>query len=200
MPIISMDLPVYKLQIDASQDSELQVDYVALVDKPAIEKDFIAFNESKPLQFLVNEDRNIISGAAMLADVPIYRRDEQMGEYFVVFDAPTIFQIVEKFFSKGFNQNFNLMHDPAAKLSGVTVFESFIVDKSRGIQPMVGFEDAKDGSWFMSAKVNNPEVWQMIKNGTVKGFSVEGIFSYKKSPMSADQTLAKIMELLNDTN
>ena len=200
MPIKGMDLPVYKLQIDASQDSELQVDYVALVDKPAIEKDFIAFNESKPLQFFVNEDRNIISGAAMLADVPIYRRDEQMGEYFVVFDAPTIFQIVEKFFSKGFNQNFNLMHDPSAKLSGVTVFESFIVDKSRGIQPMVGFEDAKDGSWFMSAKVNNPEVWQMIKNGTVKGFSVEGIFSYKKSPISADQTLAKIMELLNDTN
>lgn len=195
-----MDLPVYKLQIDASQDSELQVDYVALVDKPAIEKDFIAFNESKPFRFLVNEDRNIISGAAMLADVPIYRRDEQMGEYFVVFDAPTIFQIVEKFFQKGFNQNFNLMHDPQAKLSGVTVFESFIVDKSRGIQPMVGFEDAKDGSWFMSAKVNNPEVWQMIKQGTVRGFSVEGIFSYKKSPMSSDQTLAKIMELLNDTN
>lgn len=195
-----MDLPVYKLQIDASQESELQVDYVALVDKPAIEKDFIAFNESKPLQFLVNEDRNIISGAAMLADVPIYRRDEQMGEYFVVFDAPTIFQIVEKFFQKGFNQNFNLMHNPEAKLQGVTVFESFIVDKSRGIQPMVGFEDAKDGSWFMSAKVNNPEVWAMIKEGKVKGFSVEGIFSYKKSPMSADQTLAKIMELLNDTN
>ena len=195
-----MDLPVYKLQIDASKESELQVDYVALVDKPAIEKDFIAFNESKPLQFLVNEDRNIISGAAMLADVPIYRRDEQMGEYFVVFDACTIFQIVEKFFAKGFNQNFNLMHNPEAKLQGVTVFESFIVDKSRGIQPMVGFEDAKDGSWFMSAKVNNPEVWAMIKEGKVKGFSVEGIFSYTKSPMSADQTLAKIMELLNDTN
>jgi hypothetical protein len=195
-----MDLPVYKLQIDASQDSELQVDYVALVDKPAIEKDFIAFDQTKRLEFLVNEDRNIISGAAMLADVPIYRRDEQMGEYFVVFDAPTIFQIVEKFFQKGFNQNFNLMHNPEAKLSGVTVFESFIVDKSRGIQPMVGFEDAKDGSWFMSAKVNNPEVWQMIKEGKVKGFSVEGIFSYKKSPMSAEQTLNKIMELLNGTN
>ena len=193
-----MDLPVYKLQIDASQDSELQVDYVALVDKPAIEKDFVAFDQTKPLQFaVVNEDRNIISGPAMLADVPIYRRDEQMGEYFVVFDAPTIFQIVEKFFSKGFNQNFNLMHDPNAKLGGVCVFESFIVDKSRGILPMTGFEDAKDGSWFMSAKVNNPEVWQMIKEGKVKGFSVEGIFSYKKSPMSAEQTLAEITKLLS---
>jgi hypothetical protein len=195
-----MDLPIYKLQIDASVESDLQVDYVALVDKPAIEKDFIAFNQNKPLQFaVINEDRHIISGAAMLADVPIYRRDEQMGEYFVVFDASTIFQIVEKFFSKGFNQNFNLMHDPEAKLPGVCVFESFIVDKSRGIQPMVGFEDAKDGSWFMSAKVNNEEVWQKIKSGTVKGFLVEGVFSYKKTPMSAEQTLAKIMDLLNDT-
>jgi len=196
-----MDLPIYKLQIDASVESDLQVDYVALVDKPAIEKDFIAFGNNKPLQFAtVDSDRHIISGPAMLADIPIYRRDEQMGEYFVVFDAPTIFQIVEKFFQKGFNQNFNLMHDPGAKLQGITVFESFIVDKSRGIQPMVGFEDAKDGSWFLSAKVNNAEAWQMVKSGLIKGFSVEGVFSYKKTPMNAEQTLAKIMELLNDTN
>lgn len=192
-------LPIYKLQIDASESSDLQVDYVALVDKPAIEKDFIAFaKEKSPLQFsVVNEDRQIISGPAMLADLPIYRRDQEMGEYFVVFDAPTIFQIVEKFFTKGFNQNFNLMHDPTKKLAGVTVFESFIVDKSRGIQPMAGFEDAKDGSWFMSAKVNDPQVWSMVKSGAVKGFSVEGIFSYKKTPMSAEETLSKIMSLLN---
>ena len=190
-----MALPCYKLQIDADEESDLQVDYVALVDKPAIEKDFMAFNER--LKFSINEDRRIISGPAMLADVPIYRRDDQLGEYMVVFDAPTIFQIVEKFFAKGYNQNFNIMHNPAKRISGVTVFESFIVDKSRGIQPMTGFEDAKDGSWFMSAKVNNPEVWDMIKSGQMRGFSVEGIFTYKKSPMTQEMIAAKIIELLN---
>lgn len=188
-------LPCYKLQIDPNEQSELQVEYVALVDKPAIEKDFMVFNEK--MQFSLNEDRQIISGPAMLADVPIYRRDDQLGEYMVVFDAPTIFQVVEKFFTKGFNQNFNLMHDPAAKLTGVTVFESFIVDKSRGIQPMVGFEDAKEGSWFISAKINNPEAWAKVKSGEVRGFSVEGIFSYKKEAMSMQHAAKEILRLLD---
>lgn len=119
-----------------------------------------------------------------------------MGEYYVVFDAPTIFQIVEKFFNKGFNQNFNLMHDPEAKLQGVTVFESFIVDSTRGIRPMKGFEDAKDGSWFISAKVDNAEVWQMVKDGKVKGFSVEGLFTYTKAPLNPEQAYEEIKRIL----
>ena len=187
-------LPVYKLQIDASVDSDLQVDFVALVDAPAIQKDFIAFNER--IKFAVNEDRHIISGPAMLADVPIYRRDDHLGEYMVVFDSPTIFQIAQKFFAKGFNQNFNLMHDPKMKVAGVCIFESFIVDSSRGIKPMAGFEDAKEGSWFISAHVTNPELWQTIKEGKVKGFSVEGVFSYAKNMMRkmSDEQLVQALK------
>lgn len=191
-------LPVYKLQIDSSITSELQVDYVALVDRPAIEKNFMVFNEKVKLAF--NDDRQIISGPAMLADVPIYRNDDQLGEYMVVFDAPTIFEIVEKFFTMGYNQNFNIMHDPRMKIQDVTVFESFIVDSSRGIKPMSGFEDAKDGSWFLSAKVNNPDVWKLIKEGAVKGFSVEGIFAYKKTAMSEEMILSEIKRLLSKLN
>jgi hypothetical protein len=138
------------------------------------------------LQFAADEERRIISGPAMLSNVPIYRRDEQAGEYYVVFTPETIYSIAQKFFAKGFNQNFNLMHDPTLKVEGVTVFESFIVDKARGISPMKGFEDAQDGSWFISAKINNDQVWQFIKEGKVKGFSVEGMFQYKKGAMSAE--------------
>lgn len=187
-------LPVYKLQIDASVDSDLQVDFVALVDAPAIQKDFMVFNER--IKFALNEDRHIISGPAMLADVPIYRRDEHLGEYMVVFDSPTIFQIAQKFFAKGFNQNFNLMHDPKMKVEGVCIFESFIVDSSRGIKPMAGFEDAKEGSWFISAHVTNPELWQTIKEGKVKGFSVEGVFSYAKNMMRkmSDEQLVEALK------
>ena len=191
---MSEGLPVYKLQIDASVESDLQVDFVSLVDAPAIQKDFIAFEER--IKFAVNEDRHIISGPAMLADVPIYRRDEQMGEYMVVFDSPTIFQIAQKFFAKGFNQNLNLMHEPQTKVEGVCIFESFIVDSSRGIKPMAGFEDAKEGSWFISAHITNPSVWQVIKDGKVKGFSVEGVFSYAKNKMHkySDEQLVEALK------
>jgi Putative phage serine protease XkdF len=193
-------LPVYNLQIDSSLDSDLEVSFVALVDAPAIEKNFLAFKEQeKKLQFAVDEARQIISGPAMLAGVPIYRNDDIMGEYMVQFDAVTIMAIAQKFFAKGFNQNFNLMHDPAKKVAGVCIFESFIVDDTRGIKPMAGFEDAQNGSWFLSAKVNNPQVWADIKAGTVKGFSVEGQFAYEKKKFSDEQALFALHQLLNDT-
>lgn len=182
------NLPIYNLEIISDVDSDMEVDYVALVDRPAIDKNFLAFNENNvQMSFAIqDEDEQIITGALMLADKPIYRNDEN-GEYYVVFTKDTIKQIAQKFFAKGYQSNVNLMHDSGQKLQGLTMFESWITDSKRGIQAMKGFEDVPDGSWFGSFKVDNPDVWQMIKDGKVKGFSVEGLFSYKKADMQAEQ-------------
>jgi hypothetical protein len=174
-------LPVYKMDIVSDENSDLEVDYVALVDKPAIEKNFLAFNEhEQKMAFAIQDDEQIITGALMLADKPIYRNDEN-GEYYVVFTKDTIKKIAQKFFTKGYQSNVNLMHDSGQRLDGLTMFESWITDEKRGIQAMKGFEDVPEGSWFGSFKVNNPDVWQMVKEGKVKGFSVEGLFQMKPS-------------------
>jgi hypothetical protein len=174
-------LPVYKMDIVSDENSDLEVDYVALVDKPAIEKNFLAFNEhEQKMAFAIQDDEQIITGALMLADKPIYRNDEN-GEYYVVFSKETIKKIAQKFFTKGYQSNVNLMHDSGQRLDGLTMFESWIKDEKRGIQAMKGFEDVPEGSWFGSFKVNNPDVWQMVKEGKVKGFSVEGLFQMKPS-------------------
>lgn len=125
-----------------------------------------------------SEEERIITGPAMLADTPIYRNDER-GEYYVVFDAPTIKKIAQKYFAKGFQNNVNLQHDKGQIVEGVTVFESWIVDSKRGIAPMKGFENVPEGSWFISMKVNDDATWQKVKAGEIKGFSVEGVFEYK---------------------
>lgn len=172
-------LPVYKMDIVSDENSDLEVDYVALVDKPAIEKNFLAFNEhEQKMTFAIQEDEQIITGALMLADKPIYRNDEN-GEYYVVFGKDTIKKIAQKFFTKGYQSNVNLMHDSGQRLDGLTMFESWITDEKRGVKAMKGFEDVPEGSWFGSFKVNNPDVWQMVKEGKVKGFSVEGLFQMK---------------------
>ena len=182
------NLPIYNLEIVSDVDSEMEVDYVALVDRPAIDRNFLAFNEDKAtMTFAIqDEEEQIITGALMLADKPIYRNDEN-GEYYVVFSKDTIKQIAQKFFAKGYQSNVNLMHDSGAKLEGLTMFESWITDEKRGILAMKGFEDVPDGSWFGSFKVNNAEVWQMVKDGKVKGFSVEGLFAYKKADLQQSQ-------------
>lgn len=184
-------LPVYEMVIDENPESEVEVSFVALVDKPAIEKNFMAFKDLQ-LNFAADPERQIISGPAMVADSLIYRRDAG-GEYNVFFSKETIQEIALKFFKKDYQKNLNLFHDPALSLQGVTIFESFISDKSRGIQPMKGFEDLPDGTWFISAKVENPAVWEKIKSGEVKGFSVEGIFSYMKKPKDVALQIAEVL-------
>lgn len=174
------NLPLYVFDVDKAAPDE-GVEFVALVDKPAIKKNFMAFrDESQRVAFTItSEDRRIVSGPLMLADTPIYRKPPEVPEEcYVTFPPATIEKIVHKFFGNGNQGNVNLMHDASQQVDGLTMFESFISDSTRGVMPMKGFEDAPEGSWFGSFIVNNEDVWASIKDGTFKGFSVEGIFAY----------------------
>lgn len=188
-----MKLPIYKLTINEGENDATMVDYVALVDEPAIERDFIAF-ENK-IRFKKDEERRIISGPLMIADTPIYRRDEKRGEYYVLFEPKEIEKIVYKFFKNGFTSNVNLMHE--TPVDGVFMFESFIIDHSRGIRAPEGFEDLTNGSWYGSYKVNNDDVWnKAIKTGVFRGFSVEGVFNYEYEEMKKQTTLDDIIKIV----
>ena len=176
------------------------VDFVALVERPAIQKGFLAFNDhtQKAMAFsITSEDRHIVSGPLMLADTPIYRIDEE-GEYYVSFPANVIERIAVKFYQQGKQANVNEMHDATKKVEGVTMFESFLVDSSRGIAPMQGYKDAPEGSWFGSFKVENEAIWQSIKAGEYMGFSVEGMFSRylpNKAPKDHGFTADELKEI-----
>jgi hypothetical protein len=149
-------------------------------------KTALSWSESKIRQIerqnfaIQSEEERIISGPLMLADTPIYRNDDN-GEYYVVFTKETIKKIAQRFFKKGYQSNVNLMHEQGNLTEGMTMFESWIKDDKRGIKAMKGFEDVPDGSWFGSFKVDNDDVWQMVKDGKVRGFSVEGQFNYRKT-------------------
>ena len=146
---------------------------------------------------VINEYERVVVGPAMIPDLPIYRKDET-GEYYVFFDKKTIETIALKFYAKGFQQNANEMH--AKAVDGITFFQSWIADESKGIPKMKQFEDLPDGTWFLGAKIMNDETWEKVKNGTFKGFSVEGMFDMTEIKMrqSADVIIAKLRELLAD--
>lgn len=188
-------LPVIEMTIDGDG---LAVDAVALVDKPAIQRTFQMFNDEqhKVMFAIQDEDRHIISGALMLSDTPIFRTDPKRGDFYCVFSKETIEKIAVKFFENGYQSNVNLQHNNGEMLQGLTMFESFISDKSRGILPMKGFEDCPDGSWFGSFKIKNEDAWQLIKEGKVKGFSVEGLFSL--AALEKDEFLEELEKILSE--
>jgi len=185
-------LPFYKLVIDEEDNNDSGVNYVALVDAPATDKVWMAFNKHYQFKSSAPEKR-IISGALMVANLPIYREDNQLGQYYVVFDKETIFKIVKKYFRNGFTSNVNLMHDPKAKVEGVYMIESLIIDKARGTTAPAGYGDLPDGSWFGSFRVDNDEIWdRFIKTGVFSGFSVEGLFQQQYMVDATSQTLENL--------
>jgi hypothetical protein len=167
-----MDLPLIEFKL--SDDVEgLQA--IAFVDAPAIGLNYQAF---APQKFeVLNEEKRIVMGAAMIPDLPIYRRDTNIGEYYAIFKKETIKALVQKLFKENKHNNFNEQHNAFKILDGVYIYQSFITDQELGILPPQGFENVADGTWFIAAKVENDEAWSKVKeNGILKGFSVEGVF------------------------
>ena len=197
-------LPLYKMFIADDIEGEEEVDFVALVESPAIQRNFLAFADhsedqvTNKLTFAVqDEEQRIVSGPLMIADLPIYRKDEE-GEYYVLFTAQEIKKIVQRFFKKGYQAKVNIEHGKQAE--GVYMFESYIIDKERGVNPPTGFEDVADGSWFGSFKVENEKLWGEVKAGTFKGFSVEGLFRYEKAGVimqKEEQIMSQIFKILS---
>ena len=152
---------------------------IALVDRPAIESDFLAFSKKERFK-VISEDKRIISGYAMIAELPIERVDDKCNSFFVKFTADSIKNISEQFFKNSLTTQTNANHQTDNFLEGVYVFESFLIDEDRGILEPKGYDKVSNGSWFVSMKVENDEVWESVKNGTFKGFSVEGVFDKKE--------------------
>jgi hypothetical protein len=178
-------LPVIYLTID--DEHETGLDAISIVDHPAIEREFLKFNKKQ--KFSVSDEKRIISGFCMTADYPIYRKDEDGREYYVVFDADSIRKIAYKFMQEGKTNATNLDHE--TEVDGVFMFESFLIDEMKPTPK--GFDKAPNGSWFVSYKVDNDKVWNDVKAGTFNGFSVEGVFSESRK-MDVDKMIIEEIE------
>lgn len=165
-------IPVYQAVIS---DEETGMFKISLVDDPAVMSNFQAFDATRKMQLyaIQDEEKRLVRGCIMRADFPIYRRDERMGEYYIIYKAEEIRKMAEKYLLEGRQNDVNLMHQDGSDVDGVQMVQYFI--KGDGIQ-VDGFDECADGSLFGEFHVVNDDVWEEIKAGTYKGFSLEGVF------------------------
>lgn len=198
--------PVYKMIIDIN-DEEDGFTAMGLVDNPANEQYAQVFTKYKQ-QFQINDEKRIVTGAFITADLPIYRRNDgneaaPLGEYYVVFDRQNIQNLVFKIFKNANKNPINLfstvdiMHDPNKMVNDCFMFESFIIDSARGIKTPEGFDVVPDGSWFGSYYIGNDDVWNnFIKGGKFKGFSIEGIFGHEPHIEVTDEAIEAVRQVI----
>ena len=182
-------LPVFDLTIE---DDNI-FSNVSLVDFPAIERDFVKFAaEEQRIKFSVDDEKHIVNGPVLIPGQMIYRRNGDY-EYYVRFDEKSIEDMALRFFKDHSNTNGNVMHE--VTVDGVTYFESYIVNKERNISP-VEFSDLPNGTWIMSAKIENEELWAAIKDGTIRGFSIDAYLTVTPAKDEID-SIEGLLEYLN---
>ena len=150
------------------------IEAISVVENPAIEEDFIALKKSPVMLAEVDAEKRILMGAALVPNKKILRRSGD-EEYFIYFSEDTVRKASELFLKRGHQSEATLEHNE--KLDGMTVVESWLVeDEKKDKSRKYGF-DVPIGTWMVSMKVYNDDVWQKVKAGEVHGFSIEGYFA-----------------------
>lgn len=186
------------------EDQDNGLDIISFVSEPAMKKDFMYFNvDKKKYEFKASDvEKRIVTGPAMVPNQEILRLDAQHNPYFVYFTEETIEKAQEMFAKYGKTKSTNYQHEVGMR--DVTVVESWIVtDPSNDKANALGFKDIPKGTWMVSYKVDNDKLWNMVKDGQVMGFSIQGVFGRRivnmSTEVSIDEMYDKVTEILVNT-
>lgn len=182
--------------VEFKLNGELQA--VSIVSDPAIEKTFRMFNSIKKENFKAAKDKQELTGPVMIPDIAILRINEETGKYYNCFFSEETVKECASIYLKHCNHVMaNFEHQNAFTVE-IYVIESWIVtdpetDKSKAL----GFTDIKKGTWFMTYKVDNAELWASIKESGFTGFSIEGFFNHFEAIKNDEHKTKLIYSIIN---
>ena len=154
---------------------------ISLVEDPAIEEYWVALNKhQKELKFAkVDEDKRLLIAPALIPNKQIFRLADDGSDYYVYFSKDTIKKCSELYMKRNHLQSATLEHD--AEVDGMCVVESWVKEFPIDKSVKYGFEHCPIGTWFVTMRVDNDEIWNKVKKGEILGFSIEGFFTDKLS-------------------
>lgn len=180
---------------------------ISLVEEPAIEVDYVAFDkdkETKPnLKFIEDKqnEKYMILGPALIPDKNIYRNYDG-NEFYVSFSAECIEKLSHNFVKNCYGAGcFTKDHNGFCE--GCYLAESWIKTSENDKSVDYGF-DCPIGTWFIAAKIDSIDLWDSIKKGERKGFSIESWVDLeeiienkdkKENDMSKQKTNLETMEV-----
>jgi len=164
------------------EDDDTGVKTISLVDKPAMQSEFIAFSEDekpKPKYIVLAKEgdnyKQVVAGLSMIPDKLIYRVDEETGEeYQGYFSQTTIEEIRNKYHKEMMTSNVNLDHDENTYIDAYLI-ESYLLSTEARVEEVTaqGIEGATLGAWYTQFKIEDEEIFQKVLDGDFNGFSIE---------------------------
>lgn len=172
------------------EEDNMGVYAVSLVSEPAIMVDFVALSKANLLLARVEDgEKRMLYGPALIPNQPIVRYDGNNEKYYITYSTQTIEQTAQEFLKRNMHHNHTIQHE--MPVNNLTVVESWVTMGAHDKSMNLGFE-LPEGTWMIGVKVDDDNTWQAVKNGEVKGFSIEGWFA----PMSETQVQEKDLEKL----
>jgi hypothetical protein len=177
-------MEIIELLIDENK-IESGINAVSVVESPAIEENFVALKKHEVELKEVDGEKRILMGAALVPNKQIYRKNGDK-EFYIYFSEDTVRKASELFLMRANQNNATLEHEKKM-LDGMSVVESWIIEDEKTDKSKLYNFNLPKGTWMISMKVNNDEIWNKVKAGEVKGFSIEGYF-VDKYEMSLQET------------
>tara|TARA_R100001460_G_scaffold75038_1_gene116156 strand:- start:6507 stop:8069 length:1563 start_codon:yes stop_codon:yes gene_type:complete len=176
---------IVELIIDENDEAS-GIEAISLVETPAIESNFIALNKHQVALKEIDAEKKILMGAALIPDKSIYRRNEKTNdEYYIYFSKDTVRKASELFFKRSNHKNATFEHQKP--IENMTIVESWIVEDAKKDKTTLYGMDVPVGTWMVSMKVDDENIYEKAKSGTIKGFSIEGYFA-DKYDMTKEET------------
>ena len=170
--------------IISDENQELAIDAISLVSEPAIEVDFIFFGKEKNnLTFAKTDDeKRMLISPALIPNKQIFRYDPNTDQdYYVYFSTDTVRRASEMYLR--YNNHHKATYQHSDRVSGVLTTESWIKEGDQDKSNLYGY-DLPKGTWCVKMKIENDELWNRIKEGELKGLSIEGYFVDKMETLS----------------
>ena len=184
---------LYELRIEDDTD---EVFAISLVENPAIESDFIYFDKEVVQFAKVDTEQRIVLGPILIPDKKILRVDGEGNPYHVFVTKETVKKLAQNYLMKKYTDKATIEHGKSIN-GKVHLVESWVKDGKLDKSNNYGLNLA-DGTWVGMFKITDDKIWnEYVKEGKVKGFSIEGLFTHalvKASKIDLEKDIEELSE------
>lgn len=188
-------IPIFDISVDGD---ELGMFGISFVDNPATQVQLHAFKEEAEKVYFSSHEKREVVAPVLIPNQLIIR--ETMGiPYYLRANEETIHKIYEKYMLSGNWSHFTYQHenmelDISERVQdGVYLQRLWIIqdEKLDDANTKYGFNLPK-GTLMMKAKIQNRQIWNEIKEGKLRGISLEALFDKVNTNKALQITYSKM--------